>query len=150
VPESGQNGVKFVAGRNIPLYAVIAGSKHKLLDLERHLVETGIDYLVAVKSGTRAEIGIFGKGSDMAAEEFERCCRSLGIGYEIDETRAIVGVVGRGIKNMEGVDERLYAALHQCRVNVLSSHDYSDFSTGSIILEADRNSAVGALYNSFF
>lgn len=150
VRNSTHNGVKFVAGRKIPLYAVVAGHKHRLLELERYMIENGVDYLVAVKSGTRAEIGIFGKGSDVAAEEFERRCRMLGINYEIDGTRAIVGVVGRGIKNMEGVDERLYAALRQDRVNVLSSHDYSDFSTGSIISKDDIDRAVKTIYRSFF
>lgn len=150
VPNSQHNGVKFVAGRNIPLYASIVGHKNRLLELERYLIESGIDYLIAIKTGTRAEIGIFGKGSDIATEQFERLCEGLGIKYEIDERRAIVGVVGRGIKNTEGVDERLYTALRQSRVNVLSSHDYSDFSTGSMISNADRSRAVEAIYRSFF
>lgn len=150
VPESNHDAVKFVAGRNIPLYAVVAGSKHKLLELERYLTERGVDYLIAVKSGTRAEIGIFGKGSDVAAGEFKMLCKEFGLRYEVDNTRAIVGVVGRGLKNAEGVDERLYSSLHHSGINVLSSHDYSDFSTGSVIRAADRDMAIGSLYKSFF
>ncbi len=144
------NGVKFVAGREIPLYAVIEGRKEKLLEFEARLTGLGTDYLIAVQSGTRGEIAMFGKGSDMPAERFVELCNEFQIRAKIDQSRAIVGVVGGGIKDMKGVDEKLYAALRRAGVNVLSSHDYSDFSTGSMISSEDRQKAITSIYRAFF
>ena len=142
------DGVKFVADRDIPLYAFLSGDRRNLLQFEIYMVEKGLDYL-SIRSGTRAEIGTFGKGSDISAEEFKAHCEAFGITCRIEADRSIVGVVGSGIKNMLGVDANLYEVLRSSGINVLSSHDYNDSSTGSILRKRDRNRAVRALYEKF-
>lgn len=144
--ESRLSPARLVAGRDIASYYVVNGSPHDLLALEASLIEGGIDYRVFGKSGTRAEIGVFGKGSDVVEEIVQRYERNLIL--QRYDNRSIVGIVGSAIRDITGLYGRIAKTLGGENINILSSSDYNDFSTCSIVLSKDRAKTVHVLYNT--
>lgn len=143
--ESKLSPARLVAGRDIVFYYVMNGSPQDLHALEALFIEGGIDYRVFGKSGTRAEIGVFGKGSDIADEIVQKY---ESVFVERHANRSIVGIVGSEIRDIVGLYGRITKTLGGEDINILSSSDYNDFSTCSIMLSKDRAKAVSLLYNA--
>ncbi len=137
---------RLVAGRDITFHYVMNGNPQNLHAVEGYFIEAGIDYRVFGKSGTRAEIGIFGKGSDVADEIVRR--------YENGELsvqrhdRAIVGVVGSDMRHMSRVGGRISSTLGQHNIGYCSENDYNDSSTVYNISKADLKRAILSLYEN--
>jgi len=144
--ESELSPARLVAGRDIVFYYVLNGRPRSLHALRGSFIEAGIDYRVFGESGTRAEIGVFGKGSDIADEIVQKYERSLFVKRYDD--RSIVGIVGSEIRDMVGLYGRVTKTLGGVDINILSSSDYNDFSTCSVISSEDRTKAVSLLYGA--
>lgn len=146
--ESELSPARLVAGRDIVFYYVISGSPEDLHTLRGSFMEMGIDYRVFGESPTRAEIGVFGKGSDIADEIVQKYESERRLFVERCDDRSIVGIVGSKIRDMVGLYGRITNTLGEDDINILSSSDYNGSSTCSVISSENRQKAVYLLYNN--
>ncbi|MFH0832408.1 MAG: hypothetical protein V1900_01650 [Candidatus Aenigmatarchaeota archaeon] len=146
-PSLDNQPAKLVAGRDIVIYYTIEGSPYDLLNLERELVEAGIDSHRVIVGG-RADIAIFGKGSDL--EDVDNIVKKYEKGLRVkrDTDRAIVGVVGSGMETVPGINSRVAETLYKNGVNVFLSSDYGGSSVVSIISKGHRPKAMSSLYEA--
>ena len=140
VEGSGMQGVSGVGQR---VFSATARAGISVLMISQASSEQNISFVVHKQDGPRAVTSL--------KEEFEAEWRQKHIErIDLIDQVGILAIIGEGMKGTPGISRKMFSALGQSRVNVLSiAQGSSELNLSVVVEQNDLKRAVGAVHTAF-
>lgn len=136
----GMQGVPGVAAR---VFSAVAREGVNILMISQSSSEQNICFVIEANAGDRARAAL------EKEFELERLRQRIDRVWA-QERVVIIAIVGAGMKGIPGVSARVFGALGQCNINVISiAMGSSEYNLSLVVDEKDADNAVRAIHAGF-